>query len=225
MPSHDVLCLFDIDGTLLDTGGAGMASLRQTAHQVFGDPGPELDLAGATDLAIIESVFHHFNQPTTPDAVQLYLDTYHQQLDQNLKNQQFTGTLLAGVVPLLEELAQLPNVHLGLLTGNTQVGASIKLRHYGISEFFAFGAFGCDHADRNRLGPIAMQRAQQALGIEIAANQTWIIGDTPKDIACAKAAGVRCLAVATGQYRFEQLITYGADLTLPSLESITPFWE
>jgi phosphoglycolate phosphatase-like HAD superfamily hydrolase len=105
-----------------------------------------------------------------------------------------------------------------LLTGNTEQGAGIKVRHFGLADYFAFGAYGCDHADRNRLGPIALQRAEAHAGKAFSAKETWIIGDTPKDIACAKAIGARCLAVATGSFSIEQLQSHGADLVVASLD-------
>lgn len=92
------------------------------------------------------------------------------------------------------------------------------MRHYGLADHFPFGAYGCDHADRNRLGPIALERASLHAGKPFTAAETWVIGDTPKDIACAHAIGARCLAVATGQFSAAQLDACNADRVVESLE-------
>ena len=112
----------------------------------------------------------------------------------------FRGRTIEGAVTLLDELAARPHAALGLLTGNIAGGAASKVRHYGLAAYFAFGAYGCDDADRNRLGPVALDRATTHTGRGFTPRETWIIGDTPKDIACARAIGARCLAVATGRF-------------------------
>jgi phosphoglycolate phosphatase-like HAD superfamily hydrolase len=213
-----MLYLFDIDGTLVDTGGAGMAALKQATREVFGDDGPELDLAGATDRGIVDGIHRHYGVDFTEEGFANYLAVYHERLAENLARGEFSGRVIDGVFPLLEHLAASERATLGLLTGNTAQGAGIKVRHFGLADFFAFGAYGCDHADRNRLGPIALQRAEVHAGKSFNAEETWIIGDTPKDIACAKAIGARCLAVATGRFSISQLQSHGADLVVASLE-------
>ena len=213
-----MLYLFDIDGTLIDTGGAGMAALKQATREVFGDDGPDLDLAGATDRGIVDGICRHYGVEFTEDAFANYLSVYHERLADNLGQNAFAGRVIDGVLPLVDHLSANAHATLGLLTGNTAQGARIKVRHFGLAEYFPFGAYGCDHADRNKLGPIALQRAEAHAGRSFAANQTWIIGDTPKDIACAKAIGARCLAVATGSFTIEQLERHGADLVVASLD-------
>jgi phosphoglycolate phosphatase len=213
-----MLYLFDIDGTLVDTGGAGMAALKQATREVFGDEGPELDLAGATDRGIVGSIHRHYGVEFTDEAFENYLTVYHERLAQNLARGEFAGRVIDGVSPLLRHLEADDSSALGLLTGNTAQGAGIKVRHFGLADYFAFGAYGCDHADRNRLGPIALQRAEKHTGKSFTADETWIIGDTPKDIACAKAIGARCLAVATGSFSISQLQSHGAELVVASLE-------
>ena len=213
-----MLYLFDIDGTLVDTGGAGMAALKQATREVFGDEGPELDLAGATDRGIVGSIHRHYGVEFTDEAFENYLTVYHERLAQNLARGEFAGRVIDGVSPLLRHLEADDSSALGLLTGNTAQGAGIKVRHFGLADYFAFGAYGCDHADRNLLGPIALQRAEKHTGKSFTADETWIIGDTPKDIACAKAIGARCLAVATGNFSISQLQSHGAELVVASLE-------
>ncbi|MDP3850236.1 MAG: HAD family hydrolase [Luteolibacter sp.] len=213
-----MLYLFDIDGTLVDTGGAGMAALEQATREIFGQPGPPLDLAGATDLGIVIGIHEHFSIEATPERIAAYLAIYQQRLDWNLAHGGHPGRVLDGVSSLLEELADRPHATLGLLTGNTAGGAASKVRHFGLSAYFPFGAYGCDDPDRKRLGPIALARAAAHAGRPFSAAETWVIGDTPKDIACARAIGARCLAVATGRFDAGQLEAHGADRVVESLE-------
>jgi phosphoglycolate phosphatase-like HAD superfamily hydrolase len=213
-----MLYLFDIDGTLVDTGGAGMASLVEATRAVFGDDGPALDLAGATDLGVVTGIHLHFGIEPTPARIAGYLAIYQERLDWNLAHGNFNGRVIAGAVSLLDGLAVRNGVAIGLLTGNTAGGAASKVRHFGLASYFAFGAYGCDHPDRNELGPIALKRAAAHAGRDFLAQETWIIGDTPKDIACARAIGARCLAVATGSFNAEQLAAHGADRVVESLD-------
>lgn len=213
-----MLYLFDIDGTLVDTGGAGMAALEEATRAVFGKDGPPLDLAGATDLGIVIGIHEHFSIEPTRERIDAYLAIYQQQLDWNLAHGGFPGRALEGAAVLLEELAGRGHATLGLLTGNTAAGAASKVRRYGLASYFAFGAYGCDHHDRNRLGPIALARAAAHAGRTFAPEDTWVIGDTPKDIACARAIGARCLAVATGRFSSAELEAHGADRVVESLD-------
>lgn len=213
-----MLYLFDIDGTLLDTGGAGMAALEEATRAIFGGQGPPLDLAGATDLGIVTGIHDHFSVQPTRERIDAFFAAYQKRLDWNLAHGGFPGRVMEGAAQLLEELASRPDATLGLLTGNTAGGAAAKVRHFGLDSYFAFGAYGCDHPDRNRLGPIALERAAAHAGRAFSAEETWIIGDTPKDIACAKAIRARCLAVATGRFSLMELQAHGADRVVESLD-------
>lgn len=213
-----MLYLFDIDGTLVDTGGAGMAALDETTRAIFGDAGPPLDLAGSTDLGIVIGIHEHFSVEPTRARINAYFAFYQERLDWNLAHGGHPGRVLDGVTVLLEELAGRAGVTLGLLTGNIAGGAASKVRHYGLAGHFAFGAYGCDHPDRNRLGPIALERAAAHAGRAFTPEETWIIGDTPKDIACARAIGARCLAVATGRFTVAELEACDADRVVKSLD-------
>lgn len=213
-----MLYLFDIDGTLVDTGGAGMVALNEATLEFFGGDGPSLDLAGATDLGVIAKIHAHFEIEPTPERIEAYFEIYVGRLDWNLANGGFPGRVYPGVAELLAALSTRPDATLGLLTGNTAGGAASKVRHFGLASHFAFGAYGCDHADRNHLGPIALERAAIHSGRNFTAAETWVIGDTPKDIACAHAIGARCLAVATGQFSSAELEAHGADLVVESLD-------
>ncbi len=212
-----MLCLFDIDGTLVDTGGAGMAALNEATREMFGGQGPPLDLAGSTDLGIIANIHAHFEVDPTPDRIRAYFEIYHGRLDWNLAHGGYPGRVLEGVAELLAALELRSGTVVGLLTGNTAGGAERKMRHYQLHRHFAFGAYGCDHADRNLLGPVAMARAAVHAGRPFTAEETLVIGDTPKDIACAHAIGARCLAVSTGRFSAAELELHGADHVVESL--------
>ena len=212
-----MLYLFDIDGTLVDTGGAGLAALQEASREIFGDEGPVLDLAGSTDLGIVAEIYLHFQIEPTRGRIDTYLAAYFLRLEWNLTHGNFPGRVFEGAAELLVDLKQRPQASVGLLTGNAECGAATKMRHFGLAEHFSFGAYGCDHADRNRLGPIAMKRAAVHAGRKFSPQETWVIGDTPKDIACARAIGARCLGVATGRYSTAELEAHGADRTVESL--------
>jgi phosphoglycolate phosphatase-like HAD superfamily hydrolase len=211
-----MLYLFDIDGTLVDTGGAGMAALEAATLEIFGAAGPPLDLAGSTDLGIVLGIHAHFSVEATPESIDAYFDIYQRRLDWNLTHGGFPGHVFEGVAELLHELSS-RSATIGLLTGNIATGAASKVRHFGLDSHFPFGAYGSDHADRNRLGPIALERAAAHSGRSFSPEETWIIGDTPKDIACARAIGAKCLAVATGRFSAAELTACGADRVVESL--------
>lgn len=215
-----MLYLFDIDGTLVDTGGAGMTALKEATREVFGDEGPALDLAGSTDLGLVANIHAHFEVEPTPERIDAYFEFYLLRLEWNLSQGGFPGRVFDGVTELLTGLSGRSGTTVGLLTGNIAGGAAAKMRHFGLSSHFAFGAYGCDHADRNLLGPVALERAFAHSGRRFTAEDTWVIGDTPKDIACARAMGARCLAVATGQFSAAQLEAHGADRVVESLSGV-----
>lgn len=217
------LYLFDIDGTLVDTGGAGMRAMHEAALELFGARGPELDLAGSTDRGIAEHLHAYFGIAPSRARIDGFFQIYHLKLKWHLAHGNHPGRVIAGVPEALAALAQRPGATLGLLTGNTAAGATAKLRHFKLDAYFAFGAFGSDHADRNRLGPIALARAAAHAGRSFSAAETLVIGDTPKDIACAHAIGARCLAVTTGRFSAQELTASGADGVVASLAN-APGW-
>ena len=214
------LWLFDIDGTLVDTGGAGLTALTEAAVECFGEAGPELDLAGSTDLGIIQNFLDHFGRAHDPAFVDAFFAFYLERLEWNLAHGGFPGKVLPGVVDLLERLAETPDIHLGLLTGNIAGGAAAKMRHFGLDHFFPFGGYGCDFADRNKLGPVASARATAHTGRAFHPEEIVVIGDTPKDIACAKALGSPCIAVATGRFSVAELRQHAPHRVIASLEEL-----
>lgn len=211
-----MLILFDIDGTLVDTGGAGLTALQDAAVEVFGGEGPPLDLAGSTDGGIVRGLFEHFGRKFDTEIVEEFYQAYLPRMNRNLDELKYGGHLLEGVSSLLASLEEEGHC-LGLLTGNIDRGAMIKVAHYGIAEHFQFGAYGDDHWDRNKLGPIALERAIKATGRKFTSEETLVIGDTPKDVACAHAFGANCVAVATGSFNEDQLDACGADRVVADL--------
>lgn len=229
----DALLLFDIDGTLVDTGGAGLRALTSALleefalHERAGDF-PELDLAGSTDGGVVRFLFGHFEIELEPANIERFYARYHVHLRRELSTWgRRHGRILPGVSRLMDRLHRhedLAGRHaLGLLTGNIARGAWTKVASYGLDGVFGFGAFGDDHHDRDQLGPIAIERAALHTGKRFESNRVFIIGDTPKDIRCARACGAWAIAVATGRFSRDQLDEHGPDVVFDSLEDIEAF--
>ncbi|MDQ3115732.1 MAG: HAD hydrolase-like protein [Verrucomicrobiota bacterium] len=205
------LLLFDIDGTLIDSGGAGIQSLKDVLQQQFGiaDDLRGVEIAGKTDTGIVHQILRKQKIAVTDEATSAFLDLYLEFLVHELPQRK--GRVLPGVQELLLRLRQRRHNVLGLLTGNLERGANIKLSYYGLWDFFEFGAFADDHHDRNELGPFAQRRARERHAIDFAAAEIDVIGDTPHDIACGKAIGARTIAVATGSFTRAQLAEHAPD--------------
>jgi phosphoglycolate phosphatase len=214
------LLLFDIDGTLIHSGGAGVHALKSAFTERFGiiDDLHDIEIAGMTDSGIVVSILNKHKIPATNENVSAFLDSYVHFLSLELPRR--TGKLLPGVLELLEKLKSRPHLVLALLTGNVSRGAQLKLEHYGVWHFFEFGAFADDHHDRNRLGTVARARAKQKHGRQFSASEIDVIGDTPRDIACGKAFGARTIAVATGRWRRDQLAKYRPDFLIDDLSDV-----
>ena len=232
MSARRRLLLFDIDGTLLHTGGAGISAIYEGIKEAFdlhhaADQMPPLELAGATDAGLAQFLFNHFEIECTPENQESFYKSYHESLSRNLADhsKKNGGKLLPGIVELLESLNSQDHLALGLLTGNIQRGAWTKLEQFEIRHFFHTGAFGDDHHDRNHLGPIAISRATEYFGCDFSAEDTLIIGDTPKDIACARACGACAVAVATGTFNVEVLATFQPDHLFENFEDNSFFLE
>jgi phosphoglycolate phosphatase len=214
------LLLFDIDGTLIDSGGAGIQSLKDVLQHQFGidDDLRGIEVAGKTDTGIVHQILRKQKIELSEKRVAAFLDLYADFLARELPQRK--GRLLPGVAELLPKLqARRQNV-LALLTGNIAEGARLKLRHYGIWDFFEFGAFADDHHDRNELGPFAQRRAREKHAIDFSATEIDVIGDTPHDIACGKAIGARTIAVATGSYSRAQLSEYQPDWVVDDFSEV-----
>jgi phosphoglycolate phosphatase len=214
------LLLFDIDGTLIHSGGAGVRALKSAFKERFGvaDDLHGIEIAGMTDSGIVVSILKKNDIPATNENIGAFLDSYVHFLSLELPRRK--GKLLPGVLDLLEKLKSRPHLVLGLLTGNVSRGARLKLEHYGVWHFFEFGAFADDHQDRNRLGSFARARAKEKHGREFSPSQIDVIGDTPRDIACGKAIGARTIAVATGTWSREELAKYQPDFLIDDLSNV-----
>jgi len=214
------LLLFDIDGTLIHSGGAGVQALKVAFQERFGivDDLHGIEIAGMTDSGIVVNILNKHKIPSTNENVSAFLDSYVHFL--SLELPQRKGNLLPGVLQLLEKLKSRPHLVLALLTGNVSRGARLKLEHYGVWHFFEFGAFADDHRDRNQLGRFARARAKEKYGCEFAASEIDVIGDTPRDIACGKALGARTIAVATGTWSRDELAKYEPDFLIDDLANV-----
>jgi phosphoglycolate phosphatase-like HAD superfamily hydrolase len=212
------LVLFDIDGTLLLTGGAGEKAFAKVCETVFGIPEGTrgLTFAGRTDRSIVRDFFRAHGIAAHEQNFREFFDAYIFWLDHLLY--QCVGRVLPGVLELLAALRQLPaRPFIGLLTGNIRLGAEVKLRHYGLWQWFETGAFGDDDEDRNQLACIARERGSKLAGCTLRGEEILVIGDTPLDIACARMIQARALAVATGIFRLSDLTAHAPHWALEDL--------
>lgn len=214
------LLLFDIDGTLIHSGGAGIYALKDALAERHGirDNLEDIEIAGMTDSGIVISILKKHKIPVTNENVTAFLDSYVHFLSLELPRRK--GTLLPGVLELLKKLKARKNIVLGLLTGNVSRGAQLKLGHYAVWHFFEFGAFADDHHDRNQLGAFAQARAKERHGREFSAGEIDIIGDTPRDIACGKALGARTIAVSTGTWSRDELAKHHPDFLIDDFSDV-----
>ena len=217
MTTDHKLLLFDIDGTLLTSGGAGERALRLGFRDRFGidDDLSSIEIAGRTDSGIVREMLAAHRLPATPENIAAFLDGYLHHLAEEIPRT--PGRLLPGILPLLDALQPRADIVLALLTGNLARGAEIKLRHYGVWHYFEFGAFADDHHDRNQLGPFAQARARAQRGIEFPPERIFVLGDTPHDIACARAIGAKAIAIATGKFSQADLAAQTPDFLFEDL--------
>ena len=215
------LVLFDIDGTLLLSDGAGRRAIHRALIEIFGDTGPaDHRFDGKTDPQIVRELMRsvgHEDAHIDRRMEELFA-RYVTCLREELEDPHYHAAALPGVPQLLETLARRDDVTLGLLTGNLVDGARAKLEAVGIDpDLFRIGAFGTDHELRPRLPEIAQRRAREVLGIEVPGSRVVIIGDTPADVECGRGIGARAIGVATGRYSAEELAAHGAVAVFESL--------
>jgi len=211
------LVLWDIDGTLILSGGAGERALVVALRSEFGLTGnlEGIEIAGRTDRWIARHVLAKYALPITPENISRYLAGYLRALPAELNNPH--AHVLPGVRDLVAALSARGDVAQGLLTGNLRAGAEIKLRHHNLWTPFAFGAFADDSELRNELGPHAVTRAGSHHAVKFPAERVWVIGDTPHDIDCGKAIGACTLGVATGRYTADDLRAHTPTAVYPDL--------
>lgn len=208
------LVLFDVDGTLLSASGAGRRALERAMRDVYGTAGPidTYDFRGGTDPQIIRDLLNRagLDETAIRAGEAVVYRRYEALLDEEVGDGRGVS-VYPGVRELVGALAARDDVVVGLLTGNIEAGARIKLRPTGLWSFFRLGAYGSDHADRTRLPQVAAGRAELLVGRAFRGPDTVIIGDTPRDIGCARAFGARAIAVATGWHSLEDLAAHRPD--------------
>jgi phosphoglycolate phosphatase len=216
--------LWDIDGTLLQTGRAGIFALEDAAKEVLGSL-PNLDdlpTAGLTDVEIAMGIVSQAGRTPEPDLVNRFLRSYERHLPSALPRR--TGQVLPGIQEILGSVAQRGDVLSLLLTGNTQAGARAKLTHYGLDRYFSEGAFSDGTSDRPSIARRALDLVRRRCP-DIDLNHVFVIGDTPHDIHCGKAIGARTIAVATGQYGEEALKICDPWWVIPVFPSPAHFFD
>ncbi|HEX5758981.1 MAG TPA: HAD family hydrolase [Thermoanaerobaculia bacterium] len=216
------LILFDVDGTLVDCGPQVRPLFGDALIEVYGTAGDldGYDFVGKTDPQIVFELMSGAGlaRAAVEAALPRFRDLYLERLRCGLARERMR--LLPAVVELLERLAARDGeAALGLLTGNWEPGARAKLARFDLNRFFPFGAYGCDAADRAALPPVALGRAARAMGREFAPEETLIVGDSVHDVACARAHGIPCLAVATGRTPAAALAAAGATWVVPDLSA------
>jgi phosphoglycolate phosphatase-like HAD superfamily hydrolase len=217
------ICFFDIDGTLVLTGGAGQTAFAQTLAADFGIP--EIDtrvaFAGRSDRAIAMDLFRSHGIDPSPENWRRFCVGYLNRLEQTLATHR--GHILPGVVNLLNALTARGDVAIGLLTGNLREGARRKLGYYGLWQWFAFGGFGDEYDDRCQIAAAALAAAKTHLNGRFAtqrSGQIIVIGDTPHDIECGRSIHARCVAVPTGHTSMAVLESARPDLLVATLADI-----
>lgn len=222
-----MIYLFDIDGTLLLSGGGGSRALDRVFLDRFGlERAMELVKAGGkTDPIILEEIFTtRLNRAPVDEELAEILALYVPLLRAELAEAQ-AFRLMPSVVETLDYLAALaPAVLLGIATGNVREAAQIKLERAGLWDRFRFGGFACDHRDRHRLVERAIERAHEVAGQEVPPDQIVVVGDTPLDVAAARACGVRVVAVATGSVGRAELAACRPDAVFDTLAEL-PAWH
>jgi len=222
------LILFDIDGTLVLTGGAGLRAMNRACTDIAGNAEAlsGIPVAGRTDRVILADVVSRLGRTLDDRLLDHLRERYLVHLREEIELPgRGVKAVMPGVRGLLDALARRDDVFLGLLTGNFEEGARLKLEHFDLWRYFRCGAFADDAADRNALVPFAWERARR-LGLpELAAQHTLVVGDTPHDIACAREVGAMAVGVATGGFTSAELHDSGADVVFEDLNDRERFLE
>jgi phosphoglycolate phosphatase len=211
------LILFDIDGTLIDSGGAGVRSLDLAFKKMFDvdNAFTGVEMAGKTDPQIVREGLELHGIDFSDGIMPAFFETYAGFLKNHVHNA--GGHVKPGIQKILTGLASQKGLVLGLLTGNIEEGARIKLGRFGLNSYFRTGAFGSDSDDRNKLLPMAVARLRRESAVKVDYRDCVVIGDTPRDIDCSKPYGALAVGVATGPYSVAALSEAGADVVFTDL--------
>ena len=217
------LALFDIDGTLLREGIAPKLAFARALQETFDTTGPigAFRFAGMTDPQCVAEIMRMagIKDEVILERREACLDRYVAHLTVEMRNHH-GARIFPGVKELLARLSGREDVLVGLLTGNVRRGAMLKLDRFKLGEYFRFGAFGDEHEDRGQLARIALEKAERILGRPVRGEEATVIGDTPRDVACARAIGARAVIVATGLVSREELLDAKPDILLESFADV-----
>ena len=216
------LVLFDIDGTLVHTGGAGIKAFAKVFATEFGVPNgtEKIKFAGRTDVGLVREFFLANGIKPNTENFARFFERYVFWLDHILGHSKTEEC--PGIRELIRELQTLPNPPtLGLLTGNIRLGAEIKLRHFDLWKEFETGAFADDHEERDHIARAAHTRGSQVLGKHLRGEEVVVIGDTPLDVKCGRAIGAHVLAVATGGATLDELKRHSPDWAVTDLREVS----
>lgn len=217
-PSRDILLIWDIDGTLVNMDRAGertwLVVVKDLYQRDLGERLP-INMNGRTDISVVRDVLAYLGVPVTPEEEERMRSTYFAHMAGLLP--QLRPFIHPGIREALDAVHAHPNIHQALLTGNFRDGARLKLSCLGLWDYFQFGAYSDDSANRDALGPIVLSRAEESLGIKFPPDDVYVVGDTPHDIACGKAIGAKTIAVATGSCSFDELAALKPTYTFKNL--------
>jgi phosphoglycolate phosphatase len=219
------LVLWDVDGTLLSTGDIGAAVFDDALEHVLGRrPLDRVAMSGKTDPLIVREYLAAMAIEETEELVQEILLSLARLLAEagDAGDLHVAGSAKPGVPEVLDRLSGHPGIIQTLLTGNVYANAVVKVTAYGLDKWLdlTIGAYGSDSDDRNELVPIALDRLESERGVRMAPSDVWVVGDTPRDLACARAAGAKCLLVATGRYALSELAGLGADAAIADMTGV-----
>jgi phosphoglycolate phosphatase len=217
------ILLFDIDGTLVLTGGAGQRAMARAFEDLFdvADGFRDIPMAGRTDTWILAAAAERHE--IAPADLARFHDAYLAHLARELEPPHPRKAIMPGVRALLDALSAREDAYLALLTGNYERAARLKLEHFDLWRYFPCGAFADDAQDRNHLLPKALERVQARGGPTVEPPDVIVVGDTPHDIACALASGARPIGVATGPFTTQQLQDSGAAVVFDDLSDTEAF--
>ena len=221
------LVLFDVDGTLVLSGGAGLRAMTCTFEEIFQvqDGFAGISMAGGTDTVILDAAIMRLGLEVSPAVRVCFHEKYCVRLAQEILLPGPRKGVMPGVRELLNIISKRDDVIIGLLTGNVAKAARIKLEHFDLWHYFPFGAYGDDAPERDTLVEVAIRRAQEQGAPMVTPNDILIVGDTPLDVACAIATGSRAVAVATGWFDEQALRDSGADVVFGDLRDTGSFLE